>query len=175
MHILNKTHKIGLFAIILFLAFSSFWPSLLVEGSPSVVINESPQDYIDQIQESLSQEEKDPYYTSNNTFLASINTPFLIQVRTILATAYSSTPDQTEGDPFITASGARVYDGVLAANFLPFGTKVKLPEIFGDKIFTVEDRMNARFGDTRIDVWFPDRTSAQEFGIQEITMEILNY
>ena len=174
MNILHKTHKIGLFAIILFLTFSSFWPSLLVEGSPSVTINESPQNYINQDQEGLNKEEKD-YYTSNNTFLASVNTPFLIQVRTIMVTAYSSTPDQTEGDPFITASGARVYDGVLAANFLPFGTKVKLPEIFGNKIFIVEDRMNARFGDTRVDVWFPDRASAQEFGAQKTIMEILNY
>jgi len=35
--------------------------------------------------------------------------------------------------------------------------------------------MNARFKDTRIDIWFPDRSSAKEFGIQETTMEILDY
>jgi 3D (Asp-Asp-Asp) domain-containing protein len=172
MNIISKTNKIGLITIALFFAFFSFTPGILVEGSPSVIINDSFNDNLEQ--ENLNQE-KEPYYASNNTFLSPINRPFLIQVREIFVTAYSSTPDQTEGDPFITASGARVYDGVLAANFLPFGTKVKLPELFGDKIFIVEDRMNARFKDTRIDIWFPDRSSAKEFGIQETTMEILDY
>jgi len=172
MDIISKTNKIGLITIALFFAFFSFTPGILVEGSPSVIINDSFNDNLEQ--ENLNQE-KEPYYASNNTFLSPINRPFLIQVREIFVTAYSSTPDQTEGDPFITASGARVYDGVLAANFLPFGTKVKLPELFGDKIFIVEDRMNARFKDTRIDIWFPDRSSAKEFGIQETTMEILDY
>lgn len=172
MDIISKTNKIGLITIALFFAFFSFTPGILVEGSPSVIINDSFNDNLEQ--ENLNQE-KEPYYASNNTFLSPINRPFLIQVREIFVTAYSSTPDQTEGDPFITASGARVYDGVLAANFLPFGTKVKLPELFGDKIFIVEDRMNARFKDTRIDIWFPDRSSAKEFGIQKTTMEILDY
>lgn len=172
MNINSKTHKIGLITVALFFAFFSFSPGILVEGSPSFTINDSFNGNLDP--ESLNQE-KEPYYTSNNTFLTPINRPFLIQIRKIFVTAYSSTPDQTEGDPFITASGARVYDGTLAANFLPFGTKVRLPEIFGDKIFIVEDRMNARFKDTRIDIWFPDRRSAQEFGIQETIMEILDY
>jgi 3D (Asp-Asp-Asp) domain-containing protein len=172
MNIISKTNRIGLITIALFFAFFSFSPGVLVEGSPSVIINDSFNDNIEQ--ESLNQE-KEPYYALNNTFLTPINRPFLIQVRKIFVTAYSSTPDQTEGDPFITASGARVYDGVLAANFLPFGTKVRLPEIFGDKVFIVEDRMNSRFQDTRIDIWFPDRRSAKEFGIQETIMEILDY
>ncbi|MDD3098617.1 MAG: hypothetical protein PHU82_02235 [Candidatus Pacebacteria bacterium] len=172
MNINSETHKIGFITIALFFAFFSFLPGVLVEGSPSVIINDSFND--DSEQESLN-EEKESYYASNNTFLTPINRPFLIQVRKISVTAYSSTPDQTEGDPFITASGARVYDGVLAANFLPFGTKVRLPELFEDKIFIVEDRMNSRFKDTRIDIWFPDRQSAKEFGIQETIMEILDY
>jgi len=173
----DESSKIGLLAIILFFSLISFWPRFLVEGSPFMTIQQSINEPIQQDLETnnLAKEEIDPYYISNNTFFTPINTPVLIQVKKVYATAYSSTPDQTDGDPFTTASGAHVYDGVLAANFLSFNTKVRIPEVFGDKIFIVEDRMNSRFGDNRIDIWFPDRTSAQEFGIQETTIEILNY
>ena len=72
----------------------------------------------------------------------------------VVLTAYSSTADQTDSTPFITASGSHVRDGIVAANFLAFGTKVKIPEIFGDKVFTVEDRMALKHSD-KIDIWFP--------------------
>ncbi len=86
-------------------------------------------------------------------------------------TGYSSTPDQTDATPFITASNTHVRDGIIAANFLTFGTKVQLPAIFGDKIFTVEDRMNARYnhdnsGIYHIDIWFADRNQAISFGLK---------
>lgn len=91
---------------------------------------------------------------------------------TVSITAYSSTVDQTDETPFITASGAPVADNVIAANFLPFGTRVKIPKIFGDKIFVIKDRMHNRFND-RIDIWFADRESALKFGIQESEIIIL--
>lgn len=88
-------------------------------------------------------------------------------------TAYSSTPDQTDGDPFTAASGRRVYDGMIAANWLPFGTKVKIPELFGDKIFTVDDRMNARYGFGRMDIWMEgERKTINSFGVKRTTIEI---
>lgn len=87
-------------------------------------------------------------------------------------TAYSSTHDQTDSTPLIAASGKTVYDGMIAANFLPFGTKIKIPELFGDKIFTVDDRMNKRY-QNRIDIWFADRASAIKFGIKEAVIEIV--
>jgi 3D (Asp-Asp-Asp) domain-containing protein len=87
-------------------------------------------------------------------------------------TGYSSTIDQTDDSPFITANGTYVYDGVVAANFLPFGTKVKIPDYFGDKIFTVHDRMNKRYWE-KIDVWFPDRQSAIQFGVRTLKIQIL--
>lgn len=94
------------------------------------------------------------------------------KVKAVL-TAYSSTPDQTDGDPFTAASGKRVHDGMIAANWLPFGTKVKIPELFGDKIFTVEDRMNARYGFGRIDVWMEaERKTVNLFGVKRATVEI---
>lgn len=91
---------------------------------------------------------------------------------TVYVTAYSSTPDQTDDTPFITASGETVSDGIIAANFLPFGTHIQIPKLFGAKIFTVEDRMHKRFNN-RVDIWFPDRASAVDFGIKKAEIVIL--
>jgi len=83
-------------------------------------------------------------------------------IKTVL-TAYSSSPDETDDSPFITASGSRVRDGIVATNALPMGTQVRIPEIYGDKIFVVEDRMARRFHD-RMDIWMPTKREAIIFG-----------
>ncbi|MFA6436905.1 MAG: hypothetical protein WC242_02195 [Candidatus Paceibacterota bacterium] len=88
-------------------------------------------------------------------------------------TAYSSTADQTDASPFITANGKNVKDGIVACNFLAFGTKVKFPDMYGDKVFTVEDRMATK-NNHKMDIWFPSRTEAKEFGVQRLKVEILN-
>lgn len=96
---------------------------------------------------------------------------------TVIATAYSSTPDQTDSTPFTTAFGTSVRDGIIAANFLSFNTKIKIPALYGDKIFSVEDRMNSRFNKVnppRIDVWFPNRYLAKNFGVKKIKIVILD-
>ncbi len=87
----------------------------------------------------------------------------------VTATAYSSTVDQCDASPFITASGTHVHDGTLAANFLPFGTKVKIPAYFGDKVFIVEDRMASNH---KIDIWYPSRGEALQFGARRVEIEI---
>lgn len=92
-------------------------------------------------------------------------------VRWVTVTAYSSTPDQCDDTPLITANGKWVYDGLVAANFLAFGTKIKLPDYFGDKIFTVDDRMHAKF-QSRVDVWMPTRELAQAFGVRYLKVEV---
>lgn len=87
----------------------------------------------------------------------------------VIATAYSSTPDQTDSSPFITASGTHVRYGVVAANFLPIGTRIR----FEDQDFTVEDRMNQRFDGVRIiDIWMPSRAEAISFGTKTIPVQI---
>lgn len=91
----------------------------------------------------------------------------------ILITAYSSSPDETDDTPFVTASGKRVYDGVIATNLFPFGTKARIPSLFGDKIFIIEDRMHHRFND-RVDIWMPSKSQALEFGKKTAEIEILN-
>lgn len=93
----------------------------------------------------------------------------------VIATGYSSTVDQTDDSPFITASGKHVGDGILAANFLPFGTRIRIPAVFGDKLFVVEDRMNSRYnGKNIIDVWFSERQTALEFGSKVLKIEVIN-
>ncbi|MFA5995690.1 MAG: hypothetical protein WCW27_00285 [Patescibacteria group bacterium] len=86
--------------------------------------------------------------------------------------AYSSTVDQTDGDPFTTASGAKVADGIVATNCLPFGTKIKIPSLFPDKTFIVQDRMAAWHGCNSIDIWFPSRQAAFTFGKQVALVEV---
>ncbi len=88
-------------------------------------------------------------------------------------TAYSSTVDQTDSSPFITANGKRVKEGIVACNFLTFGTKVRFPELYGSQLFSVEDRM-ARKNDHKIDIWLPSRDNAKQFGVQRLKVEILN-
>jgi 3D (Asp-Asp-Asp) domain-containing protein len=90
----------------------------------------------------------------------------------VTVTAYSSTPDQTDNTPFITAMGSTVRDGIVACNFLKFGTKIRLPEIYGDKIFVVEDRM-AIYNSHKVDVWMETRAEALQFGVKHLTVEIL--
>ncbi len=107
-----------------------------------------------------------------------VSNPYLpeapaIQRINMLITAYSSTPWETWGDPFITASGARVRDGIVANNMLPFGTKIRLPEIYGDKVFEVKDRLHSRKGPHQIDIWFPEHQQAVNFGIARTYVEIL--
>lgn len=90
--------------------------------------------------------------------------PVPVKVMNATVFAYSSTVSQTDGDPFTTASGERVYDGIVANNCLAFGTIVTFPTAFGSKQFKVGDRMNARYGCNSFDVWFPDTQSARQFG-----------
>ena len=90
----------------------------------------------------------------------------------VSATGYSSEIWQTDSTPFTTASNTHVRDGVIAANFLPFGTLVRIPELFGDKIFIVEDRMNSRYW-FNVDVWFSNTQVARDFGRKNVTIEVL--
>ena len=91
----------------------------------------------------------------------------------VIVTAYSSTIWETDDTPFITASGKWVKNGIVANNLLPFGTKIRLPELYGDQIFIVEDRMNWKTGNYQIDIWFPSHQEAENFGAKTTYIEIL--
>ncbi len=103
------------------------------------------------------------------------------RVITAVMTAYSSEVAQTDNSPCIPADWkynlCEHYEkygeqDTIAANFLPLGTKVRFPDLYGDKVFTVRDRMNARYGDGRGDIWMPTRAEAKQFGVKKVTMEI---
>lgn len=94
---------------------------------------------------------------------------------TIPMTAYTSDVAQTDDTPCITASGLDVcernIENVVAANFLPLGTRVKIPELYGDRVFYVEDRMNKRYN-YKMDIWMKDISDAREFGVKYVTIEV---
>ncbi len=96
----------------------------------------------------------------------------VVKVYETFVTAYSSSVDETDSTPFITASGKRVRDGIVAANFLPMGTKIRIPEIFGNKVFVVEDRMARRHAE-KVDIWFPTKQEAKTFGRKKLQIEVI--
>lgn len=91
----------------------------------------------------------------------------------VWVTAYSSTLEETDSTPFITARNTPVRDGIVAVNFLPFGTKVRIPSLFGEKVFTVEDRMHSRKKNF-VDIWMPSKQLARNFGIFHTDIEVVN-
>ena len=91
----------------------------------------------------------------------------------VIVTAYSSSPWETDQDPHITAAGTYTRDGVVANNLLPLGTRIKIPELFGDKVFVVEDRMSWKKGYYQVDVWLPSYQEALNFGAKTTYIEIL--
>lgn len=91
-------------------------------------------------------------------------------------TAYTSEVAQTDGDPCTTANGFNVCkhgkEDTIAANFLRFNTKVRIPDLYGDRVFVVRDRMNSRYKDT-VDVWLLDKKEAIKFGRRTTRIEII--
>ena len=90
----------------------------------------------------------------------------------VVVTGYSSSPLETDDTPNITASGTLTRDGVVATNLLPIGTEVRFPELFGEKVFVVEDRMSSRAG-YQADIWFPSALEALVFGAKRTYMEVI--
>lgn len=92
-------------------------------------------------------------------------------------TAYRAVIAECDSDPLITADGTAIGFfpalNILAANHLPFGTKVRIPEYFGDKVFEVRDRMNARYTH-RIDILMTDAKEVKQWGIRrKVKVEII--
>jgi 3D (Asp-Asp-Asp) domain-containing protein len=100
--------------------------------------------------------------------------PKVVRKMNVVLTAYSSTILETDETPLITASGIGVKDGIVANNILPFGTKIRIPEVYGDKIFKVEDRMSCKSGNYHIDIWFPSYLEAKSFGAKRTYVEVLD-
>jgi len=91
-------------------------------------------------------------------------------IKTIQATitGYSSDVDQTDLDPFITASGSRVKLGIIANNCLQFGQTVSILGTY----YEIQDRMNKRYGCEYFDIWFSSRAEAIRWGVQKLAITI---
>jgi 3D (Asp-Asp-Asp) domain-containing protein len=95
----------------------------------------------------------------------------------VTASAYNSHPDQTEGDPFLSASGKRLRPGMRAlavsedlfAAGLDFGTRVRVEGMNGE--WVVLDRLPD--GRRRaIDLYFGlDERAALEFGRKQVRID----
>ena len=112
----------------------------------------------------------------NTTLLPSAQPPVpdVSQTMNVVLTAYSSSVDETDDTPFTTASGKTVQDGIVANNLLNFGDRIRIPELFGDKIFEVQDRMNQRKSSYQFDIWMPSKEQAIHFGAQTARIEIID-
>ncbi len=101
--------------------------------------------------------------------------PLALKTYRIDSTAYNSEVGQCDDSPFITADGSHVRDGIVAANFLPFGTKVRIPSIYGDRVFEVHDRMNARYT-YRMDIWMVKKQDARQYGLKRnLLIEVIEW
>lgn len=85
-----------------------------------------------------------------------------------IVTAYSSSVDETDDTPFITASGQTVRHGIVANNCEPFGKKVVIDGVE----YEVQDRKNSRYGCDWWDIWMPSKAQAMSWGKRELVVLI---
>ena len=90
------------------------------------------------------------------------------RIERMLVTAYSSSEDETDSTPTLSASGESTHQGMVANNCLPFGTKV----IMEGGTYYVEDRGALRHGCQWLDLWMPSKEAALQFGRQKLLVTI---
>jgi len=83
--------------------------------------------------------------------------------------AYNAEVGQTDSDPTTMANGQKVFDGAIANNCLPFGTKIEV----NGRVYTVADRMNKRYDCNNFDIFFNSRAEALQFGRKKLDYTIL--
>lgn len=110
--------------------------------------------------------------SAGSTLAISIPQKTKVEIYERVITAYSSTPEETDETPFITASGSYVRFGIVAANWLPIGTTIRIPELYGDQVFVVLDRMNKKHPD-KVDIWLPSKEAALNFGKRLTKVEVI--
>jgi len=85
-------------------------------------------------------------------------------------TAYTSSIEETDSTPFLTASQTKVRNGIIACpRDLEFGTKI---EIEG-KIYICEDRMALK-NNGKFDIWVESKDLAFEWGRRTIKAKIFD-
>ena len=112
-----------------------------------------------------------PYKQRVDSYVYSPNISYYPKFKySILAsiTGYNAEREQTDDTPFTMASGNRVYEGAIANNCLPFGTRIKINE----RWYFVEDRMNSKYGCSYFDIFFWDKNDALSWGRRTIKIEV---
>lgn len=85
-------------------------------------------------------------------------------------TAYTSSFEETDEDPWITASGREPESGLVACpRRFAFGTKLKI----GGRVYECADRLHPRY-DQRFDIWMETKEDARAFGRRRLRVEVLN-
>lgn len=166
-----KTAKklIWVLFFILFFDFYLFPTPTLAADIANATINA-------QIESALALEEKNLPKPEFNANLPENEELEVVRSTYHVITSYNSEVGQCDDSPCITANGFNVcehgIEDTIAANFLKFGTKVQIPELFGDQIFIVRDRMNQRY-DNRIDVWMASKSNSKTFGVKYAEIRVL--
>ena len=92
-------------------------------------------------------------------------------------TAYTSRPGETDSDPFISADGSYVYDGLIACSReYPFGTQV----LVAGRTYTCGDRMAAKndhainlsLKQPRFDIWMASLANARQWGHRDLAVVV---
>jgi 3D (Asp-Asp-Asp) domain-containing protein len=119
-----------------------------------------------------------------------------LPVYTLRATAYNSVPEQTNSQPFVTATGTRTRFGIIAVSrdllpkHIPYGSLVRIRDLGnfhdgrgygryqamldGQDHFIVEDTLNIR-KQQQIDLWFETVPQALEWGVRRVEVEVVRY
>ncbi len=109
----------------------------------------------------------------------------------VRSTGYNSLSSQTDRTPHVTATGARTRFGIIAVSrdllrTIPYGSRVRLEDMgswsgggrgkysqmLSEMVFVVEDTMHPRKSGT-IDVWFPARRQAIQWGVRRLRVTVL--
>jgi len=88
-------------------------------------------------------------------------------------TAYTSSVDETDSDPFTNAAGTRPGPRSLACPaWMDFGTQVKI----AGHMYVCDDRMNPKkqieFNQAGFDIWMETKAEAFEWGKRKLTVEV---
>ena len=113
-----------------------------------------------------SSKECPEHFNREDVFLITYNSPILIKEQTYATiTAYNTVPEQTWGDPCISASGDNICgkkNVVACPRSIPLGTWV----IIDNEYYQCLDRLALKY-DNRFDISFDkDIEGAKEFGKQ---------
>ena len=174
--------KIQAVAALFVLAFEILTPTSVVHAASTIEEDITVEngvvigkEFIQPPKQSLVMLEGDELVNSQANWEMSIQTETK-PVATVFmtASAYNSVPWQTDGSPYHTAIGSMTRDGVVASNYFPIGTRITFPDLYGDKEFRVEDRMNPRYFKT-VDIWMDEISQARQFGRKYVRVEVIKY